>query len=151
MTGRRVGAAVAAVVVLACGGERGDSSGRARPNVEHVTIQVAAGRPAYAAGEPMPLTIAVRNPTTAAITLRFATSQRYDFVIESAGGAAVWRWSAGRSFVPRRGGQTVPPGWELNYSETFGGRLAPGRYRVRALVTAVDDALEAVTEVTVRP
>ena len=120
--GPGVGAAVAAVVVLACGGERGDSSGRARPNVEHVTIQVAAGRPAYAAGEPMPLTIAVRNPTTAAITLRFATSQRYDFVIESAGGAAVWRWSAGRSFVPRRGGADLPPRAGAGLHGTVGGR-----------------------------
>jgi hypothetical protein len=54
-------------------------------------------------------------------------------------------------FAQALGQQAVPTGWELNYNETYGGRLAPGTYRVRGLLTTVDEPLEARTEVVVRP
>ena len=116
-----------------------------------LTVRVAPTRTTYAAGEPITLTLAVKNPTDLAVTLRFATGQRYDFVIESAAGVEVWRWSADRAFTQVLGEQTVPPGWELDYNETFTGRLAAGTYRVRGLVTAVGESLEASAEVVVRP
>jgi hypothetical protein len=137
-----------ALAATACGGERERSA--AAGSLSALTVQVAVGRAAYAAGEPIALTLGVRNPTDLAVTLRFATGQRYDFVIESAAGAEVWRWSAERAFTQVLGEQIVPPGWELNYNETFAGRLAPGTYRVRGIVPSMGDTLEARAEVVVR-
>jgi hypothetical protein len=137
-----------ALAATACGGERERSA--AAGSLSALTVQVAVARAAYAAGEPIALTLGVRNPTDLAVTLRFATGQRYDFVIESAAGAEVWRWSAERAFTQVLGEQIVPPGWELNYNETFAGRLAPGTYRVRGIVPSVGDTLEARAEVVVR-
>jgi hypothetical protein len=137
-----------ALAATACGGERERSA--AAGSLSALTVQVAVGRAAYAAGEPIALTLGVKNPTDLAVTLRFATGQRYDFVIESAAGAEVWRWSAERAFTQVLGEQIVPPGWELNYNETFAGRLAPGTYRVRGIVPSMGDTLEARAEVVVR-
>jgi hypothetical protein len=114
-------------------------------------VHVTTAKQTYAAGEPIALMLGVRNPTDAAITLRFPTGQRYDFVIESPAGVEVWRWSTGRMFAQALGQQAVPTGWELNYNETYGGRLAPGTYRVRGFLTTTDEQLEARAEVVVRP
>jgi hypothetical protein len=139
-----------AVAAAACGGEQAGQATRAAGDLAELTVRVATGKASYMAGESIGLTLGVRNPTDVPVTLRFATGQRYDFVIESAAGAAVWRWSADRAFTQGLGEQIVPPGWELDYNETFVGRLAPGTYRVRGIVTSVGDTLEARTEVVVR-
>ena len=139
-----------AVAAVACGGEPERAGSGAVADLADLTVRVAPARTTYAAGEPITLTLGVRNPTDLAVTLRFATGQRYDFVIESAAGADVWRWSADRVFTQAMGEQTVPPGWELDYNETFTGRLAPGTYRVRGIVPSVGDTLEARGELVVR-
>lgn len=139
-----------ALAAAACGRERERGATRAAGDLAELTVRVAAAKPAYAAGEPIGLTLGVKNPTDAAVTLRFATGQRYDFVIESASGAEVWRWSAERAFTQALGEQIVPPGWELDYEETFTGRLAPGTYRIRGIVPCVGDTLEALGELVVR-
>jgi hypothetical protein len=139
-----------ALTAAACGGERERATSGAVADLADLTVRVAPARTTYAAGEPITLTLGVRNPTDVAVTLRFATGQRYDFVIESAAGAELWRWSAERAFTQVLGEQIVPPGWELNYNETFAGRLAPGTYRVRGIVPSVGDTLEARAEVVVR-
>jgi len=141
----------AALATVACGGERQRGVSGAAGDLAELTVRVTAARAAYAAGEPIGFMLAVKNPTAAPITLRFATGQRYDFVLESAAGAEVWRWSAARAFTQALGEQIVPPGWELDYEETFAGRLAPGTYRIRGIVPCVGDTLEARAEVVVRP
>lgn len=138
------------VAAAACGGERPGETTRAAGDMTELTVLVAAAKASYLAGEPITLTLGVKNPTDLAVTLRFATGQRYDFVIESAAGVEVWRWSADRVFTQALGEQTVPPGWELDYNETFAGRLAPGTYRVRGIVPSVGDTLEARGELVVR-
>ena len=138
------------LAAAACGGERERATSGAVADLADLTVRVAPARTTYAAGEPIALTLGVKNPTEVAVTLRFATGQRYDFVIESAAGVEVWRWSADRAFTQGLGEQTVPPGWELDYNETFAGRLAPGTYRVRGIVPTVGDTLEARGEVVVR-
>lgn len=139
-----------ALAAVACGGERERSTSGAGAELADLTVRVAPARTTYAAGEPITLTLGVRNPTDRAVTLRFATGQRYDFVIESAAGVEVWRWSANRVFTQALGEQTVPPGWELDYNETFAGRLAPGAYRIRGIVPSVGDSLAALGAVVVR-
>lgn len=134
----------------ACAGERERATSGAVADLADLTVRVAPARTTYAAGEPITLTLGVKNPTDLAVTLRFTTGQRYDFVIASAAGVEVWRWSADRAFTQVLGEQTVPPGWELDYNETFTGRLAPGIYRVRGIVPSVGDTLEALGELVVR-
>lgn len=142
-----------ALAAAACGGDRQGEATRARKTVTDLAdlaMTVTPTKAVYAVGEPIRLTLRVRNPGNAAVRLRFATGQRYDFAIQSASGDEHWRWSAGRSFTQALGEQIVPPGWELNYNETFVGRLPAGTYRVRGLVTSVGDTLEARVEVVVR-
>lgn len=143
-----------ALAASACGGERPGETTRAGKDVTDLAglaVSVTVAKPVYAVGEPIRLTLRVRNPTDAPVRLRFATGQRYDFVIQSAAGDEHWRWSADRSFTQALGEQTVPPAWELDYNETFVGRLAAGTYRVRGLLTSVGDTLEARAEVVIRP
>ena len=151
-------AAVAMMVaVTACGRERGGEAGqgamgtrREGGRVSALDVSLATTKPSYSPREPITFTLNVRNPTDRPITLRFASGQRYDFVIEDERGATVWRWAADRAFAQAVREQTVPPGWELNYNERFAGQLAPGVYRVRGLITAMQDSLEANAEITVR-
>lgn len=147
---REVLVAWVALAAAVCGGDRERGTSGAVGDLGELTVRVATPRATYAAGEPITFTLGVKNPTDSAITLRFATGQRYDFVIESAAGAEVWRWSADRVFTQALGAQVVPPGWELDYEETFAGRLAPGTYRVRGIVPSVGDTLVARAEVVIR-
>jgi hypothetical protein len=119
-------------------------------NLRGLDVTITANKEAYAVGEPITLTLRIRNPTDVPVLLRFATGQRYDFVIQSAAGDERWRWSAGRMFTQALGEQTVPPAWEIDYNERFVDRLAAGRYRVRGFLTALGDTLEATAEVVVR-
>jgi dipeptidyl aminopeptidase/acylaminoacyl peptidase len=119
-------------------------------NLRGLDVTITANKEVYAVGEPIGLTLRVKNPTDVPILLRFASGQRYDFVIQSAAGEERWRWSAGRTFTQALGEQTVPQAWEMDYNERFVGRLPAGRYRIRGFVTAVGDTLEARAEVVVR-
>ena len=142
-----------ALTAAACRGDQQGEATRARRTVTDLgdlAVNVTATKAAYAVGEPIRLTLRVRNPTDAAVRLRFASGQRYDFAIQSASGDERWRWSAGRSFTQALGEQIVPPNWELDYNETFVGRLPAGTYRVRGLVTSLGDTLEAFAKVVIR-
>lgn len=145
------------LAVVACGGDRksetgprGGTKATRTTNLRDLAVAVTTDKETYAAGEPIALTLRIRNPTGAPVLLRFATGQRYDFVIQSASGDERWRWAAGRMFTQALGEQTIPPAWEIDYNERFVDRLAAGRYRVRGYVTAVGDTLEATAEVVVR-
>jgi hypothetical protein len=118
-------------------------------NLRGLDVTITANKEVYGVGEPIAFTLRVKNPTDVPILLRFASGQRYDFVIQSAAGEERWRWSAGRTFTQALGEQTVPQAWEMDYNERFVGPLPAGRYRIRGFVTAVGDTLEAWTEVVV--
>lgn len=119
------------------------------PEPAAMVIQVTTDKAAYRGGEPIVLRLTATNPADTAVTLGFFSGQRYDFLILAEAGDTVWRWGADRGFIQALGEETVPPNGRLAYSETFEGRLPPGRYRARGVLTAAGDprAAEAVFRV----
>ncbi len=90
----------------------------------------------YRSGEPIRITFEVFNHTPKPVRFDFNTAQRYDVTIEDRQGKEVWRWSAGRAFAMFLGQETVGPDNPLLIFEAeFTGTLAPGSYRIKALLT----------------
>lgn len=116
-----------------------------------LTVWLVADKARYAPGEPIVLTLAVRNAGAAPVTLEFSSSQRSDFTIEDSAGTVLWRWAAERMFAQVLGEETVRPGAKLEYVERYTGGLGPGRYRVMGQIVALGRELADTVEVTVAP
>lgn len=139
------------LATLACG-KSGDAEPAARIAVPDATLvaTITTDRPAYSPGEPVTLTLTLRNTTTAPATLEFASAQRYDCTIEDAGAQEVWRWSAGQMFAQMLGEETLGAGDSVVYRERFAGTLSTGSYRVRGTVMRIEDPITASAEFQVR-
>lgn len=86
-------------------------------------------------GDPVALSLRVRNPKDAPVTLTWPTAQRYDFVIER-GGRRLWIWSEGLAFAQVLVNQTLDPQGETIFREVW--RTAdPGRYRAQGVLMSV--------------
>ncbi len=124
------------------------ASGSDRPGFG---VSIVTDKPVYALGEPVHIVFEVANHGAAPVTLRFSSAQRFDFVIEDASGADVWRWSAGRMFAAVMGQETLgPDNPSLTYEAEFAGELAPGRYTIKALLTDGSRQVSATIGVEVR-
>lgn len=106
-------------------------------------------RPFYAPGDPVTLTLTLRNETSAGVTLEFATAQRYDFTIEDAR-APVWRWSTGQMFAQMLGEETLQAGDSVVYHERFTRELTAGSYRAVGSVVRMGETITATAEFQVR-
>lgn len=139
-----------ALWIGACAGERsGEAEGRGGAGgAAQLSLRVEPG--VVGPRGPVTAVLGLRNGSDTAITLRFATAQRYDFSVIDSAGTVVWRWSANRTFAQAAGEQTVPPGWEVNYEERFAAPSGRGPYRVVATVSAVGNLGSAVANLTVR-
>lgn len=97
------------------------------------------------AGDTVSFDLAVANAGDAPVTLSFATSQRYDFVVRDGSGAEVWRWSADRMFAQARSEESVAAGTVLEYAETWQAP-GPGDYRVEARLESSDHPVRLQAE-----
>jgi len=138
-----------ALGAVACGGEQRREATRAAGGRD-LAVSLRVGPTVVAPGASLHVLLGARNRADTAVTLRFATSQRYDFAVLDAAGNEVWRWSAGRTFVQATGEQTVPPGWEVNYEEDFAAPTAAGDYRLVGAVMALGGSPSGVASFTVR-
>jgi hypothetical protein len=68
-------------------------------------------------------------------TLRFASGQRGDVLLE-AGGEERYRWSSGRLFAAVLSERTLPPGDEWSFALDDVLAVEPGTYSLTATVTA---------------
>jgi hypothetical protein len=148
----------AAVALVSCDGGKGREDEEARDDrggpaetrrepaeqvgADSVTAYVVLREMGYAALEPVPMKLVVRNETARTLCFTFPTAQRFDFIIGKQR-EPVWSWSDGRMFAQTRGRLAVAPGESIYYEYTWDGRLAGGklprlgRYRARgALMTA---------------
>ncbi len=140
--------AIAAACLLAgpggisCDGKpQGDRPGApAEPvGADSVRAYVELREMGYAALEPVPMRLVVRNISARALRLTFPDAQRFDFVI-SRDRERVWAWSDGRTFAGSQGILSLARGDSLVYDYTWDGKLAGGtlprlgRYRVRGLL-----------------
>lgn len=71
-----------------------------------------------------------------AITLQFATSQRYEFVVER-NGTRIWGASDGKAFLQVLGSESLQPGEERRYSDRWTSEEA-GDYVVTGSIASSD-------------
>ncbi|MFQ5962282.1 MAG: BsuPI-related putative proteinase inhibitor, partial [Candidatus Methylomirabilales bacterium] len=113
-----------------------------------LNLAVSAGDRTFKTGQPIPLELVVRYGGKDPLTLNFSTSQRYDFQIEKEG-EILWRWSDGRMFAQVVGqfslSSELP---QVRYRALFQGRLPPGQYKARGLLTTRPRPLSAATRIT---
>jgi len=106
----------------------------------------------YLRGEPVKITLTKTNRTDQSLTLRYPTTQRFDFVVRrEVGQLAVWRWSRGQAFGEVAGTVTLAPGESQVFKVTWdqlnnrGQEVAPGAFVVQGLNAAEGLAGRAVS------
>ena len=115
-----------------------------------LSLAVSAGDKTFKTRESIPLELVVRYRGKNPLTLNFSTSQRYDFQIEKEG-KILWRWSQGRMFAQVVGQFDLSPELpEVRYRALFQGRLPPGQYKARGLLTTQSRPLSAATHITIQ-
>jgi len=114
-------------------------------------LAIRTDRSVYAPGDSLVVVLTLTNPDADTAVLRFATGQRFDVEVEDSAGQGVWRWAEGMMFMQMLGDVRVPPGDSVAYRVAAVAPTAPGRYVVVGRIPAMDRALEARAEITVRP
>jgi hypothetical protein len=100
-----------------------------------LSLTLRSDRAEYAPGAPVELVLELRNRGAIPVSMVTPTSQLYEFVVDREG-AEVWRWSAGKAFLPQITEVVLAPGQNGVYRVLWDGRgldgrpLAPGRYTV---------------------
>lgn len=135
-------AALATLLVGACAG----SSETAEPGGEVAEARdLAASMEVKVAPSSVRFILHVTNTGDAPVALNFPTSQRYDFVVESASGEEVWRWSDDMSFLQALSSDTLPPGESWSMDAVWEPEVPAGEYRAVGIVPARDRELRQET------
>ncbi len=108
-----------------------------------VPLQTTTDKTQYKVGEPVRITLAARNTTGAARTLRFNSGQSFDVEVFNGGGEPVWNWAANKRFTMALHSVELKPGQTQTYEATWDGtalpdapKMAPGTYTIRATLTS---------------
>jgi hypothetical protein len=113
------------------------------------SVSLRTDRAVYRVGEPIPVTLEIAGGDDGAIRFDFPNAQRFDFVVENAEGAEVWRWSWGQMFAAMLGQETLEPGHDrLTYRAEIDADLPAGLYTVRGVLT--DAHKSAAAELVVK-
>jgi hypothetical protein len=130
---------------VSCEGKKSEKEGAGPAELvgaDSVTAYVDFREMGYAALEPIPMKLVVRNETERMLHFTFPSGQRFDFIVTKVK-QPVWAWSEGRMFEQSVGHLAIAPGDSVVYEYTWDGKLADGtlprlgRYWVRgALMTA---------------
>lgn len=110
-------------------------------------------------GTPRTLRLSIGNPGPDPVTLRFGSTQVYDFLLDDPMTMMPgwdWIWSSLKDFPAVMTELTIPPGGRLEYSEPWNGRIAPdhrmrpGVYPMQAVLMLPDRpaSLPVMIEVT---
>ena len=90
--------------------------------------------------EPIKFELTVSNTTPNPITLRFNSSQQYDFTVRPSAGTIIWTWSDNMSFTQSVSEISIPAQDAVVFSETWdqtstaGANLAVGTYTATGLL-----------------
>ena len=92
------------------------------------------------------------NHTQDERVLHFRTSQRYDFVVETAESRReVWRWSQGKMFLQVLGEERLGPKKpSISYTAKITSGLDSGSYIITGVITSAGKSLSASVPVEVR-
>ncbi len=114
-------------------------------------IGLTTDKAVYRSGEPIVMQLKLVNLTGQPRRLSFNTSQRYDFSITDSSGKESWHWSRNRVFLLVMGQERLDDKRkELVYSQTFTGKLAPGRYTITGRVVSQPNPFKASVIIVVR-
>jgi hypothetical protein len=136
-----------AIVFLGCGPQPPIQESARVPALSAV---LAVDKAVYASGEPLQLIFEIVNRGAQPVTLRFASAQRYDVVVQEGQGREVWRWSSDKAFAQVLGEETLAVGGRLTYRITVREPFPPGRYRIIGVISAIGERLSASTEIDIR-
>ena len=124
---RRVTAAVLSLLLAACAGGGPDpepGAGTVTPGEELASTLLVRLE-----DDAVRLILQVTNATGDSIPLEFTSGQRFDFVVQDAGGQEVWRWSEGRGFTQALGTEHLPPGETLRYDAVWDPEGREGQFQ----------------------
>lgn len=136
-------------VVTAVGTIFIDNANSQTPVCGSVIQDILAGKNAYALGEPVKVTFAVRNPCSRAITYTFSSAKQYDLWVKR-GETEVYRLSRNRSYaavittVEFKPGETRMFDIEWDQKDNEGKSIGPGLYEIYAGLTPVRNVPAAV-------
>lgn len=115
----------------------------------YFTLEMA--RSQFAVGEPIDVTMSVRNVTSQPITLKFEVDQEFDFLVQKEMNLLfaqvpmnVWRFSSEEVPKPDPHTITIAPGKVKTFSATWsqkdfkGETVKPGRYIITGYLNALD-------------
>ena len=112
------------------------------PEPVPVIVTLTTDKVYYRPGEPVIVTMTVRNIGSDPVTLRFNSSQRYDFFARQVpSGQVVWQWSFGKYFLWVLGAETLLPGETRVLTEEWkqqtnsNAQVPTGIYRLDGVVT----------------
>lgn len=109
-------------------------------------LTLQTDKPSYSGTATIKMTLALQNPTRQPEVLKFATGQRYDFVLQKGKGAkaeTLWQWSHGMMFTQMVKFLSVKPGDKLTFTQTYPPAdaktkpLTPGDYTIVGTITTM--------------
>lgn len=114
-------------------------------------VTASAVQTAPGAGEPLDITIEVKNTGDTAQTLHFTSGQQFDVEAFKPGEkTSVWQWSADYRFIQVLRDKVVAPGASLSYKAKWPAPPA-GKFSMQAKVTANGGLKAAPFDVTIGP
>lgn len=144
------GALLAALATIWGAQRSGPSAELVSVGLQSPAVTLALDKSSYAPSETIVATVVVANRGDSAVTLTFATTQRYDFALTDGSGREVWRWSSDRAFGQAIGEETLEPGGRRSYSERLRAPAAPGPYRLAGTIVVMGAPLTASAPITVK-
>lgn len=90
-------------------------------------MTVSTDKKKYAPGDPIKMTLTVKNDSKQTVPLRFGSGQRYDFVLREAGkpdAKPLWQWSRGMMFTMMVSSQPLEGGKSVVYAFTYTPKVA---------------------------
>lgn len=137
---------VAALAVGACAGS-GEPWEPGGSMSEHGLI---ASTEAKVSSSSVRFVLHVTNTGEAPVELLFSSSQRYDFIVETAAGEEVWRWSDGMAFLQALSQDTLEPGGSWDMDAVWDPEGRRGQYVVTGVLTAREHELRQRTAFELR-
>lgn len=120
-----------------------------------LVFSASTNKKVYKPGEPILVTMRVRNVSRSQQVLNFSSGRSFDIAVSPQNGSEpIWQWSWGRMFaqmmrdVPLAAGESQVFTATWNRSGSDGKIVAPGKYQVAARLTTMGAGVKA-TPITV--